>query len=144
MYYVNGAATGHVNQWRVSEGSAPWDSVQRWLQNPKAPDHTALVGMAIGAGITGLLALVRARFVSFPISPTGYVLNTSWANDLFWLDMLIAWGCKTLLLRYGGIKIYRQMMPLFLGLILGDFVMGSFWSLVGTALHTGLFRTFST
>ena len=144
LYYINGAATGHVNQWRVSEGSAPWDSVQKWLQHPEAPNHTALVGMVIGAGITGLLALVRARFVSFPLSPAGYVLNTSWANDLFWLDMLIAWGCKTLLLRYGGIKIYRQMRPLFLGLILGDFVMGSFWSLVGTALHTGLFRTFST
>jgi len=144
LYYVNGAATGHVNQWRVTEGSAPWDSVQKWLQHPKPPDHTAMLGMVIGAAITGALALVRARFVSFPISPTGYVLNTSWANDLFWLDMLIAWVCKTLLLRYGGMKIYRQMLPLFLGLILGDFVTGSFWSLVGAALHMGLFRTFST
>ena len=144
LYYVNGAATGHVNQWRVSEGSAPWESVQKWLQHPKAPDHTAVFGMIAGAAMTGALALMRARFVSFPLSPTGYVLNTSWANDLFWLDMLIAWACKSLLLRYGGIKVYRQMLPLFLGLILGDFVTGSIWSLVGVALHLNLFRTFST
>ena len=144
LYYVNGAATGHVNQWRIMEGSAPWEGVQKWLQHPKAPDHTALLGMAAGAAMTGALALVRGRFVTFPLSPTGYVLNTSWANDLFWLDMLIAWACKTLLLRYGGSKSYRQMLPLFLGLILGDFVSGALWSLVGAALHLELFRTFST
>ena len=111
---------------------------------PSRRTATALIGMAAGALITGVLTLLRARFVSFPLSPTGYVLNTSWANDLFWLDMLIAWGCKTLLLRYGGLKIYRQMMPLFLGLILGDFVTGSLWSVIGTLLHLQLFRTFST
>ena len=144
LYYVNGAATGHVNQWRVTVGSAPWDSVQKWLQHPKPPDQTAMLGMVVGAAMTGALSLVRARFVSFPISPTGYVLNTSWANDLFWLDMLIAWIIKTLVLRYGGMKIYRLLLPLFLGLILGDFVTGSFWSLVGTVLHLDLFRTFST
>ena len=144
LYYTSGAATGHVNQWRVMEGSAPWNSVQKWLQHPKSPNHTALLGMVAGAAMTGFLALLRARFVSFPLSTTGYVLNTSWANDLFWLDMLIAWVCKTLLLRYGGIKIYRQMLPLFLGLILGDFVTGSFWSLVGALMHWELFRTFST
>ena len=144
LYYVNGAATGHVNQWRVLEGSMPWNNVQNWLQHPKAPDTSALLGMVAGAAATGALALLRARFVTFPLSPTGYVLNTSWANDLFWLDMLIAWVCKTLLLRYGGIKFYRQMLPFFLGLILGDFVTGSLWSLIGTALHLDLFRTFST
>ncbi len=144
LYYVNGAATGHVNQWRVAEGSAPWNDVQKYLQHPKPPEGTTLVGMAAGAAITGILALLRARFVTFPLSPAGYVLNTSWANDLFWLDMLIAWTFKSLLLRYGGMKTYRFMLPLFLGLILGDFVTGAFWSLVGAALHLNLFRTFST
>lgn len=144
LYYVNGAATGHVNQWRVTEGSAPWEALGKWLQHPKPPDGNALVGMAAGSLITGVLTLLRARFVSFPLSPTGYVLNTSWANDLFWLDMLIAWTFKTLLLRYGGLKIYRQMLPLFLGLILGDFVAGSVWSMIGASLHLQLFRTFST
>lgn len=144
LYYVNGAATGHVNSWRIAEGSAPFDSIQEWIQHPKAPDHAAMISMVSGAAITGGLALVRARFVSFPLSPTGYVINTSWANDLFWLDGLIAWGLKTLILRYGGIKFYRQMLPLFLGLILGDFVAGSLWSLIGTILHLDLFRTFPT
>ena len=144
LYYVNGAETGHVNQWRILEGSMPWDNVQRWLLHPAPPDGKALAGMGAGAAITGALSLLRARFVGFPLSPAAYVLNTSWANDLFWLDMLIAWVVKSLFLRYGGMRVYRLMLPLFLGLILGDFVTGAFWSIVGVLAHLDLFRTFST
>ena len=144
LYYVNGGETGHVNQWRIAEGSMPWDAVQKWLQHPTPPDGAAAAGMVAGAVITGVLSLLRARFVGFPLSPAAYVLNTSWANDLFWLDMLIAWVFKALFLRYGGMRIYRMMLPLFLGLILGDFVTGAFWSIVGVATNLNLFRTFST
>lgn len=144
LYYVNGGETGHVNQWRIAEGTMPWDDVQQWIQHPKPPDGIAVVGMAAGAAMTGLLALLRGQFAGFPLSPAAYVLNTSWANDLFWLDMFIAWVFKSLFLRYGGMKFYRLMLPVFLGLILGDFVTGAFWSLVGTFAHLSLFRTFST
>ena len=144
LYYVNGAATGHVNQWRILEGSMPWDHVAHWIQHPEPPKGTAVLGMVVGAAITGSLSLLRARFVGFPLAASAYVLNTSWANDLFWLDMLIAWAVKSLFLRYGGLAFYRRLLPFFLGLILGDFVTGSAWSLVGTFLHLSLFRTFST
>jgi len=144
LYYVNGAATGHVNQWRISEGSAPWNNVQKWLQHPALPDRTGWLGALAGAAITGLLAALRGRFAGFPLSPSAYVLNTSWANDLFWLDMLIAWAFKSLFLRYGGMKAYRAALPFFMGLILGDFVTGSLWSIIGTIFHLDLFRTFST
>jgi hypothetical protein len=144
LYYVNGAGTGNVNQWRISEGSRPWNNVAKWIGHPEAPKATALLNMLIGAGITGLLAYLRGRFLSFPLAPAAFVLNTSWANDLFWLDMLIAWGFKVAFLRYGGSKTYTAALPFFLGLILGDFVTGSFWSLVGMYMHLDLFRTFST
>jgi hypothetical protein len=144
LYYTNGAATGHVNQWRIYEGSLPWTQVQSWFQHPTSPNKTAWTAAIIGAGITGLLSLMRNLFVNFPLSPAAFVLNTSWANDLFWLDMLIAWIFKSLLLRYGGMKAYRRMLPFFLGLILGDFVTGSFWTIIGAILHLSLFRTFST
>ena len=144
LYYINGGETGHVNQWRISEGTLPWNNVLKWIQHPEAPHMTAWVGAAVGIGITGGLTFLRNAVPAFPLSPAAYVLNISWANDLFWLDMLIAWICKATLLRYGGMKVYRQALPLFLGLILGDFVTGSLWSIIGTLLHLSLFRTFST
>lgn len=144
MYYTNGAATANVNAWRIFEGSKPWNDVQHYLQHPIGPNVTAWGAAAAGAAITGLLALLRNRFVGFPLAPAAYVLNTSWANDLFWLDMLLAWILKVMVLRYGGGRGYARAMPFFLGLILGDFVTGSFWSIVSVILHLDLFRTFST
>ena len=99
--------------------------------------------MAFGTGITLLLAALRARFIGFPLHPAAYALNMSFANDFFWGDMFVAWLLKSLILRYGGIKVYRQALPFFLGLILGDFVSGAAWSIVGTLCHLNLFRTFA-
>jgi len=144
LYYVNGAQTAHVNQWRIMEGSMPWDNVDKWIHHPAPADPRSWAGMAAGAFITGGLSILRSRYTGFPLSPAAYVLNTSWANDLFWLDMLIAWIFKSLFLRYGGMGVYRKFLPLFLGLILGDFVTGAFWSIVGLYSHLDLFRTFST
>ena len=47
------------------------------------------------------------------------------------LPLLIAWAAKGLILRYGGVRLYRQGLPLFLGLILGQMVAGSAWHLIG-------------
>jgi hypothetical protein len=98
--------------------------------------------MAAGAGITFLLSYLRTRFVGFPLAPAAYVLNTSWANELFWGDMFVAWVFKAAFLRYGGRRLYSAALPFFLGLILGDFVTGSAWSIVGTLLRIEIFRTF--
>jgi hypothetical protein len=142
LYYVHGAATANVNGYRINMGKAPWWSLQGWLSNPKPSDPVALAGMGAGAGVTLLLSFFRARFVGFPLSPAAYVLNTSWANELFWGDMFVAWVFKASFLRYGGMRLYVAALPFFLGLILGDFVTGSAWSIVGTLLRLEIFRTF--
>jgi len=144
LYYVNGAAGGNVNSWRISKGSEPWDNLQHALHDPKAANGTALGAMAAGAAIVFLLSALRTRFVGFPLHPAAFALNMSFANDFFWGDLFIAWLIKSCVLRYGGIKLYRQALPFFLGLILGDYVTGSVWSLIGMAFHLSLFRTFAT
>ena len=144
MYYANGAATGHVNSWRIDMGSLPWKTLQGWLQEPKPPDAKAMGSMTAGMGITLLLTFLRARFVGFPLHPAAYAMNMCFANEFFWCDMFVAWLLKASILRYGGMKLYRQGLPFFLGLILGDFVSGSVWSILGTLFHLNLFRTFAT
>jgi len=34
---------------------------------------------------------------------------------------------KTTILRYGGVPVYRLMMPFFLGLVLGEFTTACLW-----------------
>ena len=42
----------------------------------------------------------------------------------------MAWLAKAMVLRYGGIRLYRKVSPLFLGLLLGEFTIGGGWVLI--------------
>lgn len=37
---------------------------------------------------------------------------------------------KTIILKFGGVKVYKAAIPLFLGLIMGGFVAAGFWILI--------------
>jgi hypothetical protein len=69
-----------------------------------------------------------------PFHPVGYAVSSSWSLNIIWLPLLIAWAVKLLMLRYGGLKLYRDSLPFFLGLILGEFVVGSLWTLIGIGM----------
>jgi hypothetical protein len=47
---------------------------------------------------------------------------------------MIAWAAKTLVLKFGGLRLYRVYLDFFLGLILGDFVMGCILPVIGWIL----------
>ncbi len=78
---------------------------------------------AVGAGVTIVLTVMRSLFFWWPLHPLGYALAGSWSTVQFWFPCLIAWGLKSLCLRYGGAGAYTKVRPLFLGLVLGEFGM---------------------
>jgi hypothetical protein len=41
-----------------------------------------------------------------------------------WFPTLIGWGVKALILRYGGMRLYRSGIPFFLGLLVGERELG--------------------
>ena len=49
---------------------------------------------------------------------------------------------KGVLLHYTGLKGYRRALPFFLGLMLGDLVMGVTWVVIGILLNTPTYRFF--
>ncbi|MBD68737.1 hypothetical protein CMK21_01220 [Candidatus Poribacteria bacterium] len=51
--------------------------------------------------------------------------------NLIWFPLFLSWLIKWIVLKYGGLKVYQQGVPFFLGLILGEFVMGSIWMVIG-------------
>ena len=75
------------------------------------------------------LMAMRTRLLWWPLHPAGYALSASWTMNMLWFPLFLSWAAKAVLLRYGGLKAHRQAVPFFLGLILGEFIMGSFWSL---------------
>ncbi len=88
---------------------------------------------------TCLLAFLRMRFLWWPFHPVGYAM----ANTHTWgqtpMPFFLAWLIKGLVLRYGGMPLYRRSLPLFLGLILGDLVNGAFYTLLGAVVPMSVY-----
>src|SRR5206468_480264 len=77
------------------------------------------------------LSILRLRFAGFPFHPLGYAMTCSY-GDLIWGPFLVVWLLKSLVLRWGGMALYRKSIPLMLGLALGHFaVAGILWGLTG-------------
>lgn len=88
-----------------------------------------------GAGIFGFLAAIlmvvaRVRLVGFPLHPLGYAMATAYGHPL-WGSALIVWALKSMILKAGGIKLFRRYIPAFIGLVIGHFfASGVVWGLV--------------
>ena len=89
-----------------------------------------------------LIPAMRNNLEWWPLHPTGYALALSFAMEYFWLPVFIAWLVKFAVLRYGGVSFYRQTLPFFLGLILGDYTVGSIWSLIGCIFSIPTYRIY--
>ena len=84
----------------------------------------------IGTVITTFLIVMRHLYWWWPLHPIGYALAFSWNLMAYWLSFLVAWIIKFSLMRYSGVRSYRKARPFFLGLILGEFTMALFWTML--------------
>ena len=118
-------------------GGFGWEGfsrLQRWFFYPSSPDYSSLEFLSFGAVFTIIMMIVRFRFIWFPFHPLGYALAPSWSMNLIWMPIFISWLVKLFVLRYGGLKVLRRFNFLFLGLILGELIIGGFWTLIGIFL----------
>jgi len=130
--YRYGGKTGYT--WR------PFGQLERWLSNPSSPDYPATTAIFVGFLINILLYSMRTRFFWWAFHPAGFAVSSSWSMNLFWSSILISWLIKLIILKYGGINLHRRVIPFFLGLILGEFVVGGFWTLRGVLFHTATYK----
>lgn len=107
-----------------------WMLVNTWLNNPKGPNLVGLGGIIFGFLFASFLMMMRFRFVWWQFHPIGYAIAADWTTGLIWMPLLIGWAAKAGLLRYMGPKVYHHGLPFALGLILGEFAVGGFWSLL--------------
>ena len=111
-----------------------------WLQQPHAMDTTGLSFTAFASLFTLGLMFLRRQFIWFPFHPTGYALGLSAGMVWVWSAICVGWIIKAVLLKFGGLRIYRKAAPFFVGVILGDFLTGTFWSLVGAIFGIPVYR----
>jgi hypothetical protein len=144
LYYHYGAATGRGdNPWRLENGQLPFRILQEQLDSPTKPNVLSLEWIGVGAAITAGLARARMQFAWWPFHPAGFAMaHAGWTMPWVWFPTLLGWLSRALLLRYGGMRLYRRCIPWFMGLILGDIVIACLWSIVGVLLDTRMYMFF--
>ena len=120
----------------------PFVRLEGWLNNPTQLDRGLVGGIAIGSTFTAFLMVMRVRFFWWPFHPVGYAVTGNWTMGWTWFSIFIGWLAKWIILRYGGLKVYRQALPFFIGLILGQLIVGSLWSILGTVLDMPVYGFF--
>ena len=135
LLYDKGAASSTLGPPNVPMifGNEPWNRMDGWLKAPEPADMARLTAIIVGFSVTLVLNSLRMKLGWFPFHPVGYAVSSSWSMHLLWLPMFLAWIIKLVILRYGGLKLYRKALPFFLGVILGECIMGSLWTITGCA-----------
>jgi hypothetical protein len=123
-------------------GAESFDRLNNWLANPISRHETQLGWTLAGSLFVVFLHSMRGAFAWWPFHPAGYALSLSFAMDYFWFAFLASWLLKTILIRYGGMRLHTAAAPFFLGLILGDYVTGSIWGIVGPALNISTYKIY--
>ena len=95
--------------------------------------------MAFGSLFTLWLMWMRQVFLWWPFHPTGYMMLSAWASFKLWFSIFLGWAMKFAIVKYGGLRAYRNARPVFLGLMLGEMVCAGLWAIIGmaTGIRTG-------
>ena len=131
LYYQHGASSGYFERWSTGYGREFFGRLSGWITNPTETDWLTLLFVTTGFSTMIGLVYLRLKFFWLPLHPLGYVMAGNQEMSDLWLPLLICLVLKWGILQHGGVRSYRATIPFFLGLILGDYIMGSFWSLTG-------------
>lgn len=96
--------------------------------------HNRYAHMALGAGITTALAVLRLRYLAWPLHPVGFLLCYSFPIVFCWFSIFLGWLLKALIVKFGGSSLYRQAKPWFMGMIVGEASVAAFWMIVSLIL----------
>ncbi len=122
--------------WAASVG---FDVLESRIQNPTSFQPISVVFTVIGFAFTTFMLMMRTRFLWWTLHPVGYAVSGEWGIGRIWIPLIIASTCKWAVLRFYGLKGYRQSVPFFFGLILGDFVLGCIWATIGIVFNTRVY-----
>jgi hypothetical protein len=106
------------------------------LNNPNGPNLAGSLWMLGGGVVMALLMVGRHRFIGWPLHPLGFAVAPGWTMGVLWSSILMAWMIKRTILRYGGAKTYERTKPFFMGLIMGQLVVGGVWLVIDSFTGT--------
>lgn len=130
-------AGGGRMEYRATVAVQEYQQMALWVTTNVPRNDDRLTAQVVGGVFAALLGLLRTVWVKSPFHPLGFILATAYGDQATsFFPMLVAWACKSLVLKMGGLPLYRRFIPLFLGLILGHIVAGGIlWPLLNVVLN---------
>ena len=122
---------GAESKSRITFGAEAYNTLTGWIKSPQPGKFQEFMAIWVGFGIAFLLQLLRMRFPWWPLHPLAFAVTSSFEINLVWGPLFLAWMFKSLILRYGGRGGFHRSLPFFIGLMLGQFVVGSLWNIYG-------------
>ncbi|GFK94311.1 hypothetical protein NNJEOMEG_02153 [Fundidesulfovibrio magnetotacticus] len=121
-------------EWEISSVLRVYEDAQRLLEAPSGFNPWVISYAGAGAVVMLGLILCFQRFYWWPLHPVGYLTMYSSSMRILWFSFFVGWLCNHAALRYGGVEFFAKARMLFIGLILGDFLMGGVFAVAGLFL----------
>ncbi len=136
VIYINGiyhfgAATAQMNKWGTLAGSQAFGRLESWLTAPLPVNYGEAYASGFGFLFTLALAYARRHIVNFPLHPLGYAVANSYGMYYLAFPIMIGSLCKGAIVHVAGLTGVRKATMFFFGLMLGEFVVGSTWTVIG-------------
>lgn len=117
--------------WETQSTTTVFENISRLVAGVSTTGDWVFIFSLLGAAVMLVLVVCYHRFYWWPIHPIGYLTAYSSAMRILWVSFFLGWACNALCMRYGGIVLFRKLQYFFIGLIIGDFLMGGGWALLG-------------
>jgi hypothetical protein len=112
----------------IQAAQYPYRFMEQSIRQPTGPNLSGWVSTGVGAAVMVGLMVAQHRFSWWPIHPLGFPISCVFGK--MWFSVFVAWLIKGVVLKYGGPSLYSRLKPFFLGLILGEAVVGGVWILI--------------
>lgn len=117
--------------WATRTTLAVYENVNTLAEMPVKAGEQVIIFAVAGAVVMSALVVCYHRFYWWPIHPIGYLTAYSSAMRILWFSFFAGWLFNMICIRYGGVSLFKKLRFFFIGLIIGDFLMGGLWAVVG-------------
>jgi Family of unknown function (DUF6785)/Domain of unknown function (DUF6784) len=139
--YTHGAQ--NFDAWGFREmGNGEFGQLADSLRFPEPRTPFLALGLLCGGAIMLALSWLHLNLLWWGVSPIGFLMGGTWGlNDRVWTNAFIAWLVVVVLIRVGGLRLYRQSRPVFLGMAIGHCVIMALRSMIDPPLGLHMFLT---
>ncbi len=127
LCYAYGAINLEGISWTGAHG---WPRIAREIVGTPEANMRGWLFKTIGGLGSGFLSWAQYRWSWWPFHPLGFALSVGWLTGYIWFTSLVAWGIKLTIMHYGGARLYQNLKPFFLGLILGEVTVNGVWGVI--------------